>query len=687
MSGEGAPPAAATRELPPGRELGTRLTPFWQGVVAAVAGAGLLLAIDAVFRPAPLTRFRLRDDAYLYVLVGVFVSLVFLLFPAHPASVPARPLGRRRLRPRPAPRRGVPWYDVALFLVALGIPLYFASIARQLNAEGWALGRPPTHAVVLGIVMWATLLEAARRTSGLLFAGIVFVASLYPTYAGAMPPPLHGFDIPFADTVRFHLFSQQSVVGEPIRVLGSLLIGFLVFGAVLQHTGGGQFFADLAAALLGRVRGGTAKVAIVASGAFGMLSSSGVSNVLSTGTVTIPAMKRSGFPAAFAAGVEANAANGGTLVPPVMGATAFLMSTVLDVPYATVVMAAVLPALLFYYSLFIQLDAYAARYGIRGVPASETPPLWPTLRRGWPYIVTLVLLIGAILQLRAEADAALVAAGLLLVLTAVARRTLGDWRRALDAVLGIARLLAELTSQLAAVGMLVGSLYLTGTVGSITSDIIHLVGDNPWLLLGLAALLSFGLGTGLPDTAAYVFLAVMLAPALVRAGFDPLAVHFFILYWSNIADVTPPVAIAVVAASGVAQSPVMATMVEATRLAAVKYVLPFFFVLNPVLMLQQPDLGALAAALGLALAGITVAAYALQGYLPRVGVLAPHPAAQAARALLVGGAALFAVPHPAAVAGGAAVVAGAYAGLLAARRLGLPLAGAAQQLGETKAEP
>lgn len=615
---------------------------MWQALSAALTVAGVLVGLAVVFNPPLLRPLQLSVDRYLVLMLGCFLAVVFLLFPA-------RSRDKRRVR----------WYDVVLAALALAIALHLMVNARQISAGGWAMARAPDLVVAMGVGLWALVLEAARRTTGNVFAAIILVVSLYPSYAGAMPGPLRGFDLPFIDTVRFHAFSGQSITGDPLRVLGTVLTGFLVFGVVLQQAGGGQFFADLAGSLLGPVRGGTAKVAVVASGAFGMLSGSGVSNVLSTGTVTIPAMKQSGFSAPFAAGVEANAANGGTLVPPVMGATAFLMATVLEEPYAVVALAAVVPALLFYYSLFVQLDAYAARYGIRGVEPASIPPLRRTLRTGWPYLLTLGLLVYAVLQLRADADAAFVCAGVLLVAGTVAGRLRWSPQSALNLVLRTGRVLAELTSQLAAVGMLIGSLYLTGSVASFTSGIIHLGGNDVVLLLALAAVVSLVLGTGLPDTAAYIFLAVMLAPALVAQGFDPVAVHFFILYWSNIADVTPPVAIAVTAAAGIAQAPAMPSMWEATRLAAVKYLLPFAFVLNPVLLLRSFEPVAFAAALLPAVAGITVAAYALQGYLPWVGTTAATPWALAVRTVMTLGALLLMVPSlPLHIAGAAAAALG-----------------------------
>ena len=329
----------------------------WQGVFVLLTLAGLALAINQLFNLRFFAGIVLLENRYLYLLLATFFAPAFLLFPAG---------GDRSAR--------VPWYDAALFLAAVLAPLYFAWHAERMVREAWEF-QAPAAAVVVGVVLWLLLLEGARRTGGLTLAVILFVFSLYPVYAGALPGPIAGFSLSFPDTIRYQSASVEAILGIPMRVFGTLLVGFILFGVALHVTGAGRFFTGFAMALLGTVRGGTAKVAIVASGLFGTMSGSAVSNVLATGVVTIPAMKRTGFRAVDAAAVEANASSGGVLTPPVMGAVAFVMASVLSMPYVTVAAAAAVPALLYYLSLFLQVDGYAARYGIRGLPRAELPSL------------------------------------------------------------------------------------------------------------------------------------------------------------------------------------------------------------------------------------------------------------------------------------------------------------------------
>jgi TRAP transporter 4TM/12TM fusion protein len=464
-------------------------------------------------------------------------------------------------------------------------------------------------------------------------------------YAGRLPGPIAGFNLSFTDTIRYHMASVEAVLGIPMRVFGSLLVGFLLFGIALIWTGGGRFFTHLAMALLGNVRGGTAKVAIVASALFGSMSGSSTSNVLSTGSITIPAMKRTGFRSEDAAAVEANASSGGILTPPVMGAVAFVMASFLGVPYIRVAVAAAIPALLFFLSLFLQVDGYAAKYGIRGLPRQELPSLWATLRQGWFYLLAFALLIYLLVYLRQEALAPFYATGALLLLAMLRKDTRITPRRAVEFLVASGRLLAELVTVLASVGLLIGALSVTGVAGTFTSDVIRIAGGSVLALLALGALASFILGTGLTITASYIFLAIMMAPAVVQQGMNPMAVHLFVLYWAVLSEVTPPVALSVVAASSLAGAPVMRSMMEAMRFGAVKYALPFFFVLNPVLVLQGGSAIEFLEVLAAAGFGLAVVAYALQGYLPWVGTLAPTPVGYAVRTVLTAAGMLLAFPE------------------------------------------
>ncbi len=604
-----------------------RLGPFWEAVVAVLTAVGILLAVNQIFNLRFFVGFVLLENRYLYLLLGIFLALAFIVFPA----------GSRWAR-------GVPWYDVVLFAVTLAVCGYFAWNGERMVMEAWEFRAPPA-AVAVGVVLWLDPVEGGRRTGGLAFTLVVFALSLYPVYAGHLPGPIAGFSLAFDDTIRYQVASVEAVLGIPMRVFGSFIIGFILFGLALQFMGGGRFFINLAMALLGSVRGGTAKVAIAASGLFGMMSGSAVSNVLSTGVVTIPAMKRTGFRPVDAAAIEANASSAGVITPPVMGATAFIMASVLSVPYVEVALAAAIPAFLFYLSLFLQIDAYAARYGIKGLPRAELPDLIETLKGGWRYLIAFFALIFMLVYLRQEALAPFYATAILLALGMLQAETRLTPARLKAALVAAGRILAELVAVLAAVGLIIGSLSVTGIAGTFSSDVLRLAGGNTLALLALGAIACLVLGLALTITPSYVFLAVVFAPALVKQGLHPMATHLFILYWAMLSDITPPTALSVVVASNLAGAPPFRAMLEAMRFGIVKYFLPFFFVYHPVLVGAISSLADLAVALGGAVLGVGLIAYAIQGYLPRVGTLRANIPAILVRLILVACGLLLAFPE------------------------------------------
>ncbi|HET8791603.1 MAG TPA: TRAP transporter fused permease subunit, partial [Modicisalibacter sp.] len=440
-----------------------------------------------------------------------------------------------------------------------------------------------------------------------------------------MPGPIQAFPSTLEQAATYHTMSTESIMGVPLQAFAGLVIGFLIFGVVLQKTGGGVFFINLAFALLGHVRGGPAKVAIFSSGLMGSMSGSVITNVLTTGVLTIPAMRRIGMSRSFAGGVEACASTGGVLMPPVMGATAFVMAMFLDVPYAAVALAAIIPSVLYYLGLFIQIDAYAARHGVEGLPKIELPSIRETLKRGWYFIFVFALLVWMLLVMQREAVAPFYATALLLVINQFSKHHRWGWKHVADTLSSAAKLFAELIAILAGVGMLVGALSMTGLSGTIANDFIHLAGGSIPLLLIMGALTSFVLGIGMTVTAAYIFLAVALAPALIQGGgLNPMAVHMFILYWGMLSYITPPVALGAFAAATVAGARPMETGLQAMRLGSVIYFIPFLFVLNPALIMQGPT-WEIALVLCQAVLGIVLFASAMQGYLIGIGRLGTTP--------------------------------------------------------------
>jgi TRAP transporter 4TM/12TM fusion protein len=417
----------------------------------------------------------------------------------------------------------------------------------------------------------------------------------------------------------------------------------VMFGAVLQYTGAAPFFNNLAFALFGSVRGGPAKVAIFASGLMGSVSGSVVSNVLTTGVVTIPAMKRTGFEPAYAGGVEACASTGGVLMPPVMGATAFVMASFLGVPYAQIALAALVPSLLFYFGLFVQIDGYAARRGLKGLPRAELPSIRETIAAGWQYVFVLALLVWMLLVLQQEAIAPFYATALLLVINQFSSSHRLNWKKLGLLFEGICGALGELSALLAGVGLIIGSLSVTGLAGTLANDLVYLAGNNIYVLLVMGAITSFIFGMGMTITACYIFLAIVLAPPLVAAGFDPVAVHLFMLYWGMVSFITPPVALAAFVAAGIAKARPMDVGLRAVRLGSTMYFVPFFFVLNPALILRG-DLWEILVVVGTAVLGIWLIASAIEGYLIGLGRMDSGVGGAVARLLLFASGMAMALP-------------------------------------------
>ncbi|GGG30043.1 C4-dicarboxylate ABC transporter [Caldovatus sediminis] len=610
MGGDtGAEPA----RLAPAEGGGDRLRGFAYWIALVLGCGGILLTINQTFN-LHLTGAPIIDTSFYYLLLGLFLSLAFLAYPAHGAAW-----------------RTIPWYDWGLFAACLGATSYLAWNGSRIVSEGWDLAAPPEAVAVAGIVC-AIALEAVRRAAGIVLFLICAVFAAYPLFADSMPGFLWGPGSGLAETLSAHAMGVESIIGVPLRTVASLLVGFLIFGSALVVTGGGEFFMALAVALLGRTRGGPAKVSVMASGFFGSLSGSVISNVVTTGRLTIPTMKRVGYPAHYAGAVEACASTGGALMPPVMGAVAFVMAEFLNVPYSTVLIAAIVPALLYYGGLLLQADHYAARNGLKGQPAEEIPPLLPILKEGWHFLFSLGLLVYLLLVMKREALAPYIATCVLLGTTVA----FGSKRFGLaglrDLAIDTTRSIVNLVAVLAGVGFIVGSLSYTGVGGAFSRELLQFAGGNIYLLLVLGALTSFILGMGMTATACYIFLAVTLAPALISGGLHPTASHLFILYWGLMSFITPPVALAAITAASIAKADPWRTGTQAMRLGVVNFLVPFLFVLNPTLIMVGEPLHILHD-VATACFAVWMIAATLEGWLVGIGRIA-----WPARALLAVGA-------------------------------------------------
>lgn len=588
--------AASSGRLP-------HLPAAWRVLLRVAAVVVALLAANQAFNTNFFIGYALIENRYFYLLLALMLPVTFLLVPAG----------------RWAAQTAIPWYDVLAALLAAAVNIFFLANGLKILDLGWEMSAP-SHVWIAAAVLWLLVVEATRRAGGIALAIIVIVISFYPIYADMVPGPIAGFSSSFPTTAGYHAMSGESILGIPLRAFGNLVIGFIIFGAALQYTGAGKFFIDLAFALLGHVRGGPAKVAIFASGLLGSMSGSVITNVLTTGVMTIPAMRRTGLERAYAGGVETCASTGGVLMPPVMGAVAFIMAHFLSVPYVDVAIAATVPSLLYFFGLFVQIDSHAARTGIQGLPRKELPRVRQTLKEGWHYLIAFALLVFMLLVLKREVLAPYYATPVLILLNQIKHQNRWGWKDLMEFIDSLGKLFSELIAILAGVGLVIGALSVTGLAGTLVNDLLHIAGGSPYILLLMGAVTSFILGIGMTVTAAYIFLAILLAPALIQGGLNPMSVHLFILYWGMLSFITPPVALGAFAAATVAGSSPMKTGFEAMRLGSIIYFIPFFFVLDPAFIFQGTWERSVWV-ISCAAIGIVFVAAGLQGHLSGAGSL------------------------------------------------------------------
>jgi TRAP transporter 4TM/12TM fusion protein len=564
-----------------------------------VVGAALLTAVG-VMRSLDLDRsvgILLHTEQYLYGMLGAGFFLVFL----H--------LGIDR-RPRTA---AVPWYD---WLCAGAGALSCGWLAVRYPQLADIVSDEPPEALICGTVILLLVAEGLRRTVGPILLGVLLFFIAFGVAGQFVPGQLQGRPIAFGQLVTYLTFDTNSLVGAPMKVVTTIVIAFLLFGALLFRSGGSAFFTELSSALMGSTRGGAAKIAVVASSLFGTISGSAVSNVLSTGVVTIPLMRKAGYRPHSAAAIEAVASTGGQLMPPVMGAVAFVMAEYLNVPYTAVVVAAIVPSLLYYVALFIQADLEAAREGIAPVPTDMIPPIGPVLKSGWIFAAPFFVLIYGMFWLNLLPDeAALYSAALLLVvgLALGYRGKRMGWRDVFDAVARTGVLVLDLVMIGAAVGLIIGILNQSGLGFALTLMLVNMGGGNLMLLLLLAGLVCFVLGMGMPTLAVYILVATLIAPAMVQTGINPMAAHMFVLYLAMLSFITPPVCIAAFAAANLARADPMRTGFAATRFGWAAFVVPFIFVFKPSLLLQGGPVE-LIHDVGTAIGGVWIASMGFAGY-------------------------------------------------------------------------
>jgi TRAP transporter 4TM/12TM fusion protein len=473
--------------------------------------------------------------------------------------------------------------------VALGFVAIAAWFWMSRHFEGWLVdieGATPEK-YVPGIIAIVLMMEALRKVSGLPITLLVWLLIGYGFFGFLLPQPLQANYLAPESFILYLYADTNAIPGLVLVIIAGMVLAFIVFGKLMEVSGATQFFTDFAMAIMGHRRGGPAKVAVVASGLFGSISSSPVGNIMSTGVVTIPLMKRVGFKPHYAAAIEAVASTGGQIAPPVMGATAFLMAEFLRISYFDVVVAAALPALFYYFCLFMQVDAVAQYEGLSGVPRSQLPKLALVLRKGWLYVAPLALLIYLLFwRGSTPAFAALASSALLLVFALLKGRLRGraEWS---ELIFGGGGGMVPLIMIGGAAGVVVGVMNATG-LGQSLSFVLVQAGSSWGLLptLLVTAILCIILGMGMPTTAIYVILATVIGPALIKMGMTPMAAHMFIFYFGVMSFLTPPVAVSSFVAAGLAGASMWRTGWVGMQLSMIALVLPFIWAYDPSLLLD-----------------------------------------------------------------------------------------------------
>ena len=494
------------------------------------------------------------------------LALVFLLYPASSKQ---------------SKTSGIPFYDFILAGLGVASAMYLVVFFNDLVTRA---GLPTTVDLVMGFVLIATLLEATRRISNPVLPCLAVVALLYCYFGRYMPQMLahRGFSV--ARIVNHMYLGTEGIFGTPLEVSSTFVFMFILFGSVLEKTGLGRFIIDLSMALAGWSTGGPAKVAIVSSGLMGTVSGSSVANVCTTGMFTIPLMKSVGYEPHFAGAVEAVASTGGQIMPPVMGAGAFIMAQFLGVPYIEVAIAAVVPALLYYFAVMVQVHFEACRLGLKGIPWAQLPPIWPLLRsKGFlliPLIAIIYFLLAGYTPLMAAFNGILVS----FVLSWLNKETRLTPARIFEAFQSGARGAIGVACACATVGMVVGMGTLTGLALRIAGAIVSAAGGSKILTLVFTMCASILLGTGLPTTANFIVTSTVAAPALFQLGVPAKAAYMFVFYFGIAADLTPPVALAAYAGSGIAGSDPMKTGMTAFKLALAGFLVPYIYVYSPMLL-------------------------------------------------------------------------------------------------------
>lgn len=579
------------------REAVRGLSPhLWRPVADALAILLILTAMAWALNVPRYLDWGFYPQQFFAAILAFTLSISYMTFPAR----------------RGSKRTNLPWYDALLSILAFITVGYIAVNYPDLVLKIFSR---PIEVWLPGLIVAVLVLEALRRATGWALVIIISLFLLYALFGDIIPGRLQGRAQNWQMLAGYMAFDSNGILGLPMSVAATVVITFILFGSLLATTGGTKFFTDVAMLGMGRFRGGSMKIAVLASGLFGSISGSAVANVVGTGVITIPMIKRDGYPAHKAAAIEAVASTGGQLMPPVMGASAFLMAEFLAIPYSTIVAAALVPAILYYVALFIQADLEAARMGIAGIPKSDMPSSKGVLV-GLHFAFAFAILIYSLFALHWQPERAALLGALSLIITSLMFGYQGERPPVLKLFKTLATTghgVVEIILISAASGLVIGVLNVTGLSFNLTYLLVQ-IGDGSMItLLVLSAIVCIILGMGLPTLGVYVLLAALVAPALIQVGIEPLGAHLYVLYFGMMSMITPPIAMAAFAAATIAKSPAVSTGWAAMKFGWAAYVIPVLFVFSPTLiMIGEPldiTLAVITAATGVWLVSAALAGY------------------------------------------------------------------------------
>ena len=571
---------------------------IWEGTPRYVVMG--LLAAFSLFCIAMTLWSKALQEVALTSFLGLIVIIGFVTYPA----------SKNHVRPN-----HIPWYDMILMVLGAGSFFYYALNAMKIINMSVRIG---TVEVIVGVIGVLIVLELCRRCVGVPILCVVGVLMIYAFINIMSSGGGRTFVQALSRTVYNLFYTTTGVIGTPINVCYKFIVLFIIFGAFLERTGIGDYFVQLANAVVGRFSGGPAKVAVVASALEGMCSGSSVANTVGSGSVTIPMMKKTGYKPEFAAAVEAAASTGGQIMPPIMGAAAFLMAEYIGIPYAEVAVKAILPAILYFTGIFIAVHLEAKKLGLKGIPKEELPHIGGLLKQAY-LLIPLILLVWLVSSntrtIQTAAALSIVAA---IVVGALNPQNRITPMKVLEALESGARGAITVACACAVAGMIAGCITVTGLASTMINGIVALAGNATILGLVLTMLCCIVLGMGVPTTANYCIMASTCAPILVQLGFPDVAAHFFVFYFGIVADITPPVALAAYAGAAIAKSNPMKTGVTATKLAIAAFIVPYIFAYNPVMLFENVDGWWHVAQISVtAVMGLFGIAAALNGYLYR----------------------------------------------------------------------